>query len=178
MPALRPSLRRSTRLRGKCHKRMSELATTVPANTGRNPPLFPANILNPPLTGAKRDVRTTVPPPQPPPAPKPASQPKRSRKSAQNSSDDSQGVYWERYPYLTEKLLSWLWDNPADRAVLFNEMRDPNTQQVGSKPHGKRKKDINAAIALYIFQQDAIYGQMYANCAEKFTLAVGSRLAT
>ncbi|KAL4077981.1 hypothetical protein J3A83DRAFT_4186232 [Scleroderma citrinum] len=59
-------------------------------------------------------------------------------KNAQGSSNESQGVYWECYPHLTEKLLSWLWDNLADHVVLFNEKKDTNTQGTSAKPHVQR----------------------------------------
>ena len=178
MPALRPSLRRSVRLRKSC-KRMSS-TMIPPENTGGNPSPPSVNKANPHSTGSNLNVMAAVSPPQflPPTSKKSASQSKRGWKSAQNPTDESRVVYWERYPHLTKKLLSWLWDNLADCAVLFNERKDSNTQGSSAKPHGRHKKDINAVIARVIFHQDIVYGAVYNNGPEKFVSVVGSHLAT
>ncbi|KAL4067076.1 hypothetical protein V8B97DRAFT_1919290 [Scleroderma yunnanense] len=65
-----------------------------------------------------------------------------------------------------EKLLSWLWDNPADHAVLFNEKKDTNTQGTSAKPHGWCKKDISTVITHIVFHNDVVYGEIYAKSAE------------
>ncbi|KAL4071384.1 hypothetical protein V8B97DRAFT_1871096 [Scleroderma yunnanense] len=127
MPPLHPSLQCSVCLRGKFHKGLSS-AMITPVDAGGNLPLFSANKPNPHLTGFNPDVMAAVPPqPLPPTVRKAASQPKCTQKNAQGPSNESQGVYWECYPHLTEKLLSWFWDNPADYVVLFNEKKDTNT---------------------------------------------------
>ena len=55
-----------------------------------------------------------VPVQLPAPAPLPA-----SNSSPERSSHDS--IKWEPYPCLIEQLLQWLWDNPTNWAILFNE---------------------------------------------------------
>ncbi|KAL4070235.1 hypothetical protein V8B97DRAFT_2024224 [Scleroderma yunnanense] len=135
-------------------------ATITFVDAGGNLPLFPANKPNPHSTGFNPDVMAALHP-----------SPSMPEKNAQGSSNESQGVYWECYPHLTEKLLSWLWDNLADHVVLFNEKKDTNTQGTSAKPHGQCKKDINAVIAHIVFHDDVVYGEIYANSAEKFTSA-------
>jgi len=71
--------------------------------------------------------------------------------------------------------LSWLSQNPADCAVLFNKKRDPNAQD-SAKPHAQRKKEIHVVIAKVVFTQDIYYGEVYASQPAKFASAVGSRL--
>ncbi|KIK18701.1 hypothetical protein PISMIDRAFT_46190, partial [Pisolithus microcarpus 441] len=74
----------------------------------------------------------------------------------------SEGVQWEQLPYLTEKLLSWLLENPANRAILFNEKKDQAGQGNAAKPHARRKKDIHTVIANFLFSSDMKYGDKYA----------------
>jgi len=71
--------------------------------------------------------------------------------------------------------LSWLSQNPADCAVLFNKKRDPNAQD-SAKPHARRKKEIHVVIAKVVFTQDIYYGEVYASQPAKFASAVGSHL--
>ncbi|KAI6094745.1 hypothetical protein F5141DRAFT_1069122 [Pisolithus sp. B1] len=89
-----------------------------------------------------------------------ASQVKRIGKRAQDPLAGSEGVQWERLPYLTEKLLSWLLNNPADRAILFNEGKDQDTQGNAAKPHAR----------------DLKYGDKYAVNPGKFASAVNTHL--
>lgn len=90
-------------------------------------------------------------------------------------------IKWEPYPHLTEQLLEWLWDNEADRAILFNEkVQGTRTGTSATTKIGLRrnKKDIKTAIAKAIFEENATYGAMYAAQPDKFATAVSSRLDT
>lgn len=179
MPPLRPSpRRRSVRLQAQ-----SKVLGMNPFSANRGDPqsssISQTNPAAPPKAKAKARAAASHPTPAPPAI---KSQVKRTRKRAQENNEGSSApssvtVYWERYPYLTEKLLSWLWDNPADRAILFNEKRDQHTKGT-AKAHGRTKKDINAIIAEIIFRQDLIYGELYATQPGKFGSVVSGCLAT
>ena len=110
-------------------------------------------------------------------APNVKPQPKHTGKRGQEATDDSiSGVYWERQPHLTKKLLSWLTENPADRVILFNESRSSDGEGSAAKPQARHKQEIKAVIAGVVFGQDTKYGELYAKQLGKFAIAVGKRL--
>jgi hypothetical protein len=61
--------------------------------------------------------------------------PKAGTSKSKLRASANEAVYWEQYPHLTKILLSWLWDNPAVHAILFNEKRDQDVQGGTRKPH-------------------------------------------
>ena len=75
-----------------------------------------------------------------------------------------------------KKLLSWLAENPADRAILFNESRASDVQGSAAKPQARCKQEIKAVIASIVFGQDTQYGELYAKQPGKFAIAVGKHL--
>ncbi|KAI6009056.1 hypothetical protein EDC04DRAFT_2610774 [Pisolithus marmoratus] len=99
-------------------------------------------------------------------------------KCIQDLSGGSEAVQWEWLPHLTDKLLSWLLDNPADHAILFNEKKDQTGQGDTMKPHAQRKRDIHRVIAHIIFANDIKYGEKYATNPGKFTTAVSGCLTS
>ncbi|KIK14864.1 hypothetical protein PISMIDRAFT_31708, partial [Pisolithus microcarpus 441] len=78
----------------------------------------------------------------------------------------------------TEKLLSWLLENLANRTILFNEKKDQAGQGNAAKPHAQWKKDIHAVIANFLFSSDMKYGDKYAANPGKFTSAVNACLTS
>ena len=97
--------------------------------------------------------------------------------AGQASSSPAEPIYWERFPHLTDSLLSWLLSHPADRTILFYDRRA--TQESGppqEKASGRHKKDIHAAIAQHLFSEDVVYSRTYASGPDRFASAVQSRL--
>ncbi|KIK14093.1 hypothetical protein PISMIDRAFT_17532 [Pisolithus microcarpus 441] len=77
-----------------------------------------------------------------------------------------------------QKLLLWLLDNPADRAILFNEKKDQVAQGNAVKPHAQQKKDIHAVIASFLFSSDPKYGDKYTANPGKFASTVNAHLTS
>ncbi|KIJ58574.1 hypothetical protein HYDPIDRAFT_34048, partial [Hydnomerulius pinastri MD-312] len=82
------------------------------------------------------------------------------------------------YPHLTENLLAWLTDHPADRQILFYDKSNRTTLGDSTVPaaSGINKKQVHGALAEYLFAADAVYGSAYTAQTAKFERAVGSRL--
>jgi hypothetical protein len=94
-------------------------------------------------------------------------------------SSSSEAVYWEPYSYLTDRLLSWLLERPADRAILFYDKSSvESSTPTDTRASGRHKKDIYPVIAKALFEKDPTYGMAYASQPEKFASAVQSRLST
>jgi len=176
MPPLRPGLRRSARLQAKSP--FIIVSTMIPSTGVRGNPQVPstATTLIPSTAASNPKAKQATVAPAHPTVPIPPS--KRTGKRVQEATDDSiSGIYWERQPHLTKKLLSWLAEHPLDRAILFNESKVPDVQGSAAKPQARRKQEIKAIIASAVFGQDTKYGEAYARQPGKFTIAVGKRLA-
>ena len=135
MPPLRPGLRCSAHLQAKSP--LIVLSTMIPSTGVRGNPQVPSTAAPIPNTAASNpNVNQAAAHPHPmliAPSVKP--QPKRTGKRGQEATDDLiSGVYWERQPHLMKKLLSWLAENPADWAILFNESRSSDGQGSAAKP--------------------------------------------
>ncbi|KAF9245414.1 hypothetical protein BU15DRAFT_71165 [Melanogaster broomeanus] len=90
-------------------------------------------------------------------------------------------VYWEPHPHLTDNLLAWLLDHPADRTILFYDKSNRTLSENSTSPSrasGTNKKEIHAVIAQYLFKDDTTYGSAYAIQPDKFATAIASRLAS
>ncbi|KIJ11242.1 hypothetical protein PAXINDRAFT_157369 [Paxillus involutus ATCC 200175] len=100
--------------------------------------------------------------------------------SQEPSASSSEAVYWEPYPYLTDHLLAWLLERPADRAVLFYDKSSGESSSISTNARatGHHKKDIYPIIAKELFEKDATYSSAYASQPDKFASAVQSRLST
>ncbi|KAF9230946.1 hypothetical protein BU15DRAFT_82987 [Melanogaster broomeanus] len=177
MSAIRPSLRRSARLQANAKSPMARPATSkgkgkaLPATWDSSPALKLKNkttvLTNQGATSTATstknqtiDAHTTGPE-----AVTPANEP----------------ITWECHPHLTENLISWLLSHPADHVILFYDKKDCIAQGgtgTQSKPSGNMKKLVQAAIAKKLFENDPIYGALYASHQDKFAVAVQSRLAT
>ena len=96
------------------------------------------------------------------------------------TSTTSDSVKWEKYPYLTDSLISWLLKHPADRAVLFYDKTTDEGASTGSRMSGNSKKAVHAKIAQHLFAKDTIYKDVYAahTGTKKFPTSVNSRLIT
>ncbi|KAI6009597.1 hypothetical protein F5J12DRAFT_782105 [Pisolithus orientalis] len=121
-------------------------------------------------------VASTSNPPPPPPHPSPSPPPNAVSPKPKLRASGGKTIYWERYTHLTRELLAWLWDNPADHAILFNKKRDQSALG-NARSHAHHKKEINGVITEVIFSKDLIYGTVYATQTERFASAVGSHLA-
>ncbi|KAI6033244.1 hypothetical protein F5J12DRAFT_888167 [Pisolithus orientalis] len=113
----------------------------------------------------------------PPPLSVPQPSPNAVSSKPKLRASGGETIYWERYTHLTRELLTWLWENPADDAILFNERRDQSALG-NARPHACHKKDINAVITQVIFSKDLVYGAVYVTQTERFASAVGSHLAS
>ncbi|KAI6003451.1 hypothetical protein F5J12DRAFT_783522 [Pisolithus orientalis] len=113
----------------------------------------------------------------PPPLSVPQPSPNAASSKPKPRASGGKTLYWERYSHLTRELLTWLWENPADCAILFNERRDQSALG-NARPHACRKKEINAVITQVIFSKDLVYGAVYVTQTERFASAVGSHLAS
>ncbi|KAF9232058.1 hypothetical protein BU15DRAFT_18076, partial [Melanogaster broomeanus] len=79
----------------------------------------------------------------------------------------------------TDRLLSWLLERPADRAILFyDKASGESSTPTDARASGRHKKDIYPIIAKVLFENDPVYGSVYASQPEKFSSAVQSRLST
>ena len=92
----------------------------------------------------------------------------------------SDSVKWEKYPYLTNSLISWLLKHPADWAVLFYDKTTNEGASTGRRMSGNSKKAVHAKIAQHLFAEDTIYKDVYAahTSTEKFPASVNSHLIT
>ncbi|KIK15534.1 hypothetical protein PISMIDRAFT_16457 [Pisolithus microcarpus 441] len=132
MPPLRLSIRHSARLRAQSKIVMASDAPCSMGGNGDPQPLIPSRS-HEATTAFNSNPQAPAALPSPPTGS--TSQAKRMGKRAQDPSAGSEGVQWEQLPYLTEKLLSWLLDNPADHAILFNKKKDQVAQGNTVKPH-------------------------------------------
>ncbi|KIK14156.1 hypothetical protein PISMIDRAFT_17491 [Pisolithus microcarpus 441] len=175
MPPLRLSIRRSAHLRAQSKIVMASDAPHSMGGNGDPQPLVPSQSRK---AAAAFNSNPQAPAALLSPPTGSTSQVKHMGKRAQDPSAGSEGVQWEQLPYLTEKLLLWLLDNPADRAILFNEKKDQVAQGNAVKPHAQRKKDIHAVIASFLFSSDPKYGDKYTANPGKFASAVNARLTS
>ncbi|KAI6008244.1 hypothetical protein F5J12DRAFT_782444 [Pisolithus orientalis] len=113
----------------------------------------------------------------PPPLSIPQPSPNAVSSKPKQRASGGETIYWERYTHLTRELLTWLWENPADHAILFNKRRDQSALG-NARPHAHCKKAINAVIAQVIFSKDLVYGAVYVTQTERFASVVGSHLAS
>ncbi|KIK99276.1 hypothetical protein PAXRUDRAFT_822899 [Paxillus rubicundulus Ve08.2h10] len=65
----------------------------------------------------------------------------------QNTSS-SEAVYWEPYPYLTDCLLAWLSECPANHTILFYDKSSGESSSIptNARATGHHKKDIYPVI--------------------------------
>jgi len=147
------------------------------------PGMVHANPTNPSHTGSQgrrgKKKATTKGTQNPPNLKKSTTQVRNAGQPKQDTSSTVDSVYWERYPHLTERLLSWLISHPSDRVILFYDRRA--TQEgtpLQEKPSGCHKKDVHTVLAREIFSGDPVYGRTYASQPDKFATAVQSRLLT
>ncbi|KAF9230850.1 hypothetical protein BU15DRAFT_68840, partial [Melanogaster broomeanus] len=164
------------------------MASTTPHASGKAPMYPPSAPANPQVPKPKRKSAPLVPTGTKQAAPSPRTsttknQPAHSNRATNPSHDtgpsSSEAVYWEPYPYLTDCLLSWLLERPADCAVLFYDKASGETSTpTDARASGQHKKDIYPVIAKVLFEKDPIYGSAYASQPDKFSSAVQSRLST
>ncbi|KAI6124916.1 hypothetical protein EV401DRAFT_1886196 [Pisolithus croceorrhizus] len=154
------------------------MASDAPPSTGGNGNPQPPFISRSHVAVAVSKSNPTAPVAHPVHSTASASQAKHIGKCAQDPSAGSEGVQWEQLPYLMEKLLLWLLNNPADCAILFNERKDQDTQGNTAKPHAQRQKDIHAVIANFLFSSNLKYGDKYAANPGKFASAVNAHLTS
>ncbi|KAF9234240.1 hypothetical protein BU15DRAFT_79261 [Melanogaster broomeanus] len=115
------------------------MASTTPHASGKAPMYPPSAPANPQVPKQKEIV--------------PQESASTFQSLPQNPSHDtgpssSEAVYWEPYPYLTCRLLSWLLERPADRAVLFYDKASgkPALPQM-PEPLGDTRRTIYPVIA-------------------------------
>ncbi|KAI6124677.1 hypothetical protein EV401DRAFT_2068717 [Pisolithus croceorrhizus] len=150
----------------------SDVSPSTGGNSNPNPPFLSRSN----KAIALPEAESNAPAAQPSQPTCLAPQVKCMGKCAQDPSAKSEGVQWKQLPYLTEKLLSWLLENPADHAILFNEKKDQTGQGNTAKPHAQQKKDIHVIIANFLFNSNLKYGDKYAANPSKFTSAMSTCL--
>ncbi|KAF8123339.1 hypothetical protein EV363DRAFT_1300517 [Boletus edulis] len=108
------------------------------------------------------------------------SQPAVISRPQEPTSTTTDSVKWEKFPHLTDLLIAWLFQHPADRVILFNDKVAGENAPAGSKASGRTKKDICITIAEHLFKEDENYKDLYAASTgtDKFPNSVLSRLAT
>ncbi|KAL4062818.1 hypothetical protein V8B97DRAFT_1877335, partial [Scleroderma yunnanense] len=74
-------------------------------------------------------------------------------------------ISWDADLTHLEKLVSWLVSHPTDCHILFHDHTGNSSTtsalSASNKPSGRNKKDVQAAIAKHIFEQDDIYAELY-----------------
>ncbi|KAL4062362.1 hypothetical protein J3A83DRAFT_4194785 [Scleroderma citrinum] len=109
--------------------------------------------------------------PQPPAAP-PSGQ--------EVTSKSPHNISWDADLTHLEKLVSWLVSHPTDCHILFHDhtgnSSTTSTLSASNKPSGRNKKDMQAAIAKHIFEQDDIYAELYVSHPDKFLTSLGNQL--
>ena len=100
--------------------------------------------------------------------------PVQNQESAPTISDSFK---WEKYPYLTDSLITWLLKHPVDWTILFYD-KATDEALTGSKWSGNNKKAVNAKIAQHLFTGDPVYKDLYAAhiSTEKFPNSVQPHL--
>ena len=75
-------------------------------------------------------------------------------------------------------LVAWITSCAADHHVLFHDQSSSTSTKLspGDKPSGKNKKDVSAAIAKHIFEDDPDHSSGYAAEPTRYVTSVINQL--
>jgi hypothetical protein len=112
--------------------------------------------------------------------PTPSHFPQQHGEPTKDSQSTSAGnVNWDNNLTLTTKLIQWLLSHTADQHILFHDHATSTHIPIpGDKASGKNKKEVQAVIARYLFENDPSYGSAYALDPGKFSTLLNNRLST
>ena len=182
MPAFRPSPQRSSRLQALTNRPFFMAGKARPiAGTPNTLDLNPTQAVSASQRGGmppkKRRGRGSKATPAPTPsstsagmsAPAPSAPAPTKKTSTAN-------ITWDERR--TDMLVTWITSRAADRHVLFHDRSSSTSTTLtpGDKPSGKNKKDVSAAIAKHIFEDDPDHSSVYAAEPTKYVTSVINRL--